>query len=68
MVSPRDFDLGETHVPVHIWQGTQDTFGARPAMVDYVHGAIPGRRMTMHPDGHLSIMSGHVDEIRRGRS
>jgi hypothetical protein len=63
MVSPWDFQLGATPVPVHLWQGTEDTFGAGPAMAEYVHRAIPGSQLTTHPEGHLSIMTNHVEEV-----
>jgi hypothetical protein len=62
MVSPWDLRLGETPVPVHIWPGTEDNFGA-PPMAEYVHRAIPGSQLTTHPEGHLSIMSNHVEEV-----
>ncbi|MGH2555573.1 MAG: alpha/beta fold hydrolase [Actinomycetota bacterium] len=63
MVTPWDFAPEDIRVPVMIWQGTQDTFGARPAMAEYLHRAIPHSRLELLPEGHLSIMWSHRDAI-----
>ncbi|GAW49048.1 MULTISPECIES: alpha/beta hydrolase [unclassified Nocardioides] len=62
-VSPWGFDLAGIRVPVAIWQGRQD------AMVPYAHGEwlaahVPGAEAHLFDDeGHLSLVSGHIDEI-----
>jgi hypothetical protein len=50
-------------VPVRLWQGTADSFGARPAMAECLHAAIPGGHLHLTPDGHLSVLTRHLDAI-----
>jgi hypothetical protein len=63
MATPWDFAPEDIRVPVTIWQGNQDTFGARPAMAEHLHRAIPHSRLELLPEGHLSIMWNHRDAI-----
>jgi hypothetical protein len=64
MVSRWDFPSREISVPVQLWQGEQDTFGARPAMASYLHQAFGGSSLFLRGrDGHLSIPYDHAEEI-----
>lgn len=63
MSAPWGFDPAALTVPVRLWQGTADTFGARPAMAEHLHGAIPGSHLHLTPDGHLSVLTRHLDAI-----
>lgn len=42
--SPWEFGPGAITVPVSIWQGTVDSIGSTPAMAEYLHAAIVGKR------------------------
>lgn len=63
MVSPWGFDPSQIEVPVALWQGTADTFGARPAMAEHLHSLIPGSELHITTDGHLSVLRDHSAEI-----
>ena len=63
MSSPWGFDPADISVPVQLWQGTADTFGARPAMAQHLHELIGHSDLHLTPDGHLSILVDHVDDI-----
>ncbi len=66
MSSAWGFDPGDIRVPVQLWQGTADTFGARPAMAHHLSDAIGNNDLHLTPDGHLSILVEHSDEILTG--
>ena len=57
------FDPAEIAVPVQLWQGTLDNFGARPAMAEHLHVAIADSELHLSPDGHVSILTNHLDAI-----
>jgi pimeloyl-ACP methyl ester carboxylesterase len=63
MASPWDIDLAAPGMPVAIWQGEEDSFGARPAMARYIAEGLATGNLHLHPDGHISILTRHVDEI-----
>lgn len=63
MSAPWGFSPEQIAVPVHLWQGTEDNFGARPAMAQHLHKALPTSNLHLSPDGHLSILTDHLDEI-----
>lgn len=60
------FDPAEIRVTTMLWQGTLDTFGARPAMAEHLHRAILGSELHLSHDGHLSVLTKHLDEILDG--
>jgi pimeloyl-ACP methyl ester carboxylesterase len=63
MSAPWGFDPAGIAVPARLWQGTADNFGARPAMAESLQAAIPDSKLRLSPDGHLSILTEHLDEI-----
>jgi pimeloyl-ACP methyl ester carboxylesterase len=63
MSGPWDFDPAAITVPVRLWQGTADTFGARPMMAWRLARTIPQSELHLTGDGHLSILANHVDAI-----
>jgi hypothetical protein len=58
-----DFDPAAITVPVRLWQGTADTFGARPIMAWHLARSIAQTELHLTGDGHLSILANHVDAI-----
>lgn len=63
MASPWDFPLQPARMPVQIWQGEFDTFGARPAMARYLGEALGATAVHILPEGHISIFTRHRHEI-----
>ena len=63
MSGPWGFDPAAITVPVRLWQGTADTFGARPMMAWHLARTIPQSELHLTGDGHLSILANHVDAI-----
>lgn len=63
LVSAWGFDPRQITTPVALWQGDQDTFGARPAMAERLHELIPDSQLHVTPDGHLSILSRRSTDI-----
>jgi pimeloyl-ACP methyl ester carboxylesterase len=63
MSGPWGFDPAAMTVPVRLWQGTADTFGARPMMAWHLARTIPQSELHLTGDGHLSILANHVDAI-----
>jgi hypothetical protein len=63
MSGPWDFDPAAIIVPVRLWQGTADTFGARPMMAWHLARSIAQTELHLTGDGHLSILANHVDAI-----
>ena len=63
MSAPWGFDPSEISVPTRLWQGTLDNFGSTPAMAKHLQSAIPGSELRLTRDGHLSILTDHLDEI-----
>lgn len=63
MSGPWGFEPAHIAVPTKLWQGTLDNFGARPAMAEHLHSTIPDSQLQLTPDGHLSILTEHVEEI-----
>jgi pimeloyl-ACP methyl ester carboxylesterase len=63
IVSPWDFDLGDIHMPVYLWQGDQD-HNASPAMGRFLEKSIPDSRMAFLPgEGHISLIVKHAASI-----
>lgn len=65
MASPWDFPVEPARMPMHIWQGEFDNFGARPAMARYLGEALGAKAVHIRPEGHISIFTRHVEEILR---
>lgn len=65
MASPWDIALRRLSCPVHIFQGEGDTFGARPAMAEYLAQQLGANVVRIYPEGHISIMTNHLREILR---
>lgn len=63
MSSLWDFPLGPARMPVHIWQGELDNFGARPAMASYLGATLGTGDVHLLPEGHISILTKHLAEI-----
>ena len=63
MSGPWPFDPATIAVPVRLWQGTADTFGARPAMASHLGRTIPQSDLHMTGDGHLSILVNQRDAV-----
>jgi hypothetical protein len=63
MASPWDIVLETTPIPTHIFQGTLDTFGARPAMASHIAGGLGTRDLQLLQEGHVSIFTTHLDAI-----
>ena len=62
LARPWNVPLGEISVPVHCWQGTDDTF-VPPAHARALQERIPGARLTTWPgEGHLALIT-HVAEV-----
>jgi hypothetical protein len=47
------------------FRAKRDTFGARPAMAEYVAQQLGTNDVRVYPDGHISIMTNHLREILR---
>ena len=53
---PWGFDLEEIHLPVQIWEGSDDTTGP-PGYRAFLHAHIAGSTVTVVPgEGHLSLL------------
>jgi pimeloyl-ACP methyl ester carboxylesterase len=65
MSSPWDFPLTAAQMPVQIWQGEFDNIGARPAMARYLGEALEATAVHILPEGHISILTTHLQEILR---
>jgi pimeloyl-ACP methyl ester carboxylesterase len=63
MSGPWDFDPAAIAAPVRLWQGTADTFAARPMMAWHLARTIPQTELHLTGDGHLSILANHADAI-----
>ena len=68
MASPWNIALHRLSFPVRIFQGERDTFGARPAMAEYLAQQLGANDLRIYPEGHISIMTNHLREILRTRA
>ena len=60
---PWGFALEDVTVPVHIWQGDEDTF-CYPAAARYMAGRLPNCKATFCPgEGHFSTIVNRAEEI-----
>jgi Predicted hydrolases or acyltransferases (alpha/beta hydrolase superfamily) len=63
MTSPWDFEMRKLDLPVAIFQGEEDTFGARPAMAYYLAQRLGTDDLQILADGHISIATRHMRQI-----
>jgi pimeloyl-ACP methyl ester carboxylesterase len=63
IMRPWGFNVGEIHVPTHLWHGEEDR-NAPVAMGRDLAQRIPGCAATFFPgEGHFSLMVNHTNEI-----
>lgn len=63
MMQPWELDVRGISSPVCIWQGTLDTLGSTVEMARSLHQRVPGSRLVLVEEGHLSTMTNHATEI-----
>jgi pimeloyl-ACP methyl ester carboxylesterase len=63
MSAPWGYDPAEITVPTHLWQETLDNFGSTLPMAEHLHNTIRGSELHLTRDGHLSVLTDHLEEI-----
>jgi hypothetical protein len=63
MASPWSGALRPLSVNKRIFQGELDSFGARPAMAQYLAKALDADDPRIYPEGHISIFTSRMEEI-----
>lgn len=66
MASPWSSAPRSLSVATHIFQGELDSFGARPAMAQYLAKGLGTDDLRIYPEGHISIFTSRLDEILAG--
>jgi pimeloyl-ACP methyl ester carboxylesterase len=61
---PWDISIGDIHVPVHLWHGTQDTV-IPPQHAYYLKAHIPGATLRICADEAHMLMWNHLAEVMR---
>lgn len=61
--APWGFRLEDVRVPMHVWQGTDDSL-APPAYPRLLANRLPGATLTLVPgEGHISLLRNHAEAI-----
>lgn len=63
--APWGFQLEHVQIPVHIWQGQQDTI-TPPSYGRLLADRLPNATLSLIPgEGHISLLRNHPDEVMR---